>query len=64
MYEYEVNIECGYEYRHGIILDTNMNMGMGTRYGMLFVPYCLLITLVSKNYKKMEGGKVWKKNLI
>jgi len=59
MYEYEVNIECGYGYKYNIILDmdTNTNMSMGTRYRMLFVPYCLSITLVSGNYKREEGGK-------
>jgi len=48
--EYKVNIECGYGYRYGIVLDTNTDIGMGTdtRYGMLFVPYCLSITLVLK----------------
>jgi len=30
-------------------------MDTGTIYRMLFVPYCLSITLVSKNYKR--GGR-------
>jgi len=57
IYKYEVNIDYGYGYRYSIVLDTNMNTDMDTctRYGMLFVPYCLSITLVSENYK--TGGK-------
>jgi len=39
--------------KYDTILD--MNIGMGTRYGMLFVPYCLSITLVSENYKRGRG---------
>jgi len=64
IYKYKVNIECKYGYKYGIILDTNMNTGMGTRYGMLFVPYCLSITLVSKNYKKGGRFEKFKKNLL
>jgi len=59
IYEYEMNIECGYGYKHSTVLDMNMDMGM--RYGMLFDPCCLSITLVSKNYKRGgEGMKILK----
>jgi len=55
LYEHKVNTKCGYGYRYNTILDMNTNTN--TRYGMLFVPYCLSITLVFENYKRGGGMK-------